>query len=79
MSDPLAEARERMIAKRFGGNAMGAKAGGAGSKKVKASGPANKSGGDDKRISTVFKKMQMTPLNGVEEVNIFKNDGKFIT
>jgi hypothetical protein len=33
---------------------------------------------DDKKLSSVLKKMSMTNINAVEEVNIFKNDGTVI-
>ena len=44
MADAIAEARRAMIEKRFGGNASGAKTGGAGSMRMKAKG-THKSGG----------------------------------
>ena len=72
------EARKAMIAKRFGGNASGARTGGAGSVRNKARGGMKGGGGEDKKLSGVLKKMQMQPLKGVEEVNIFKNDGNVI-
>lgn len=71
----LEAARKAMIAKRFGGNANGANTGGAVRRKHKA---APKSGGDDKKLGSVLKKMSMSPINGVEEVNIFKDDGAVI-
>jgi nascent polypeptide-associated complex subunit beta len=77
MSLSMEEARKAMIAKRFGGNPNGARTGGAGSQRNKSKGNVIK-GGDDKKLSGVLKKMQMTPLKGVEEVNIFKNDGSVI-
>jgi nascent polypeptide-associated complex subunit beta len=77
MGDALEAARQRMIAKRFGGNAQGAKTGGAGSMKLKAKAPL-KSEGDDKKLSAILKKMQATPLANIEEVNIFKSDGNVI-
>lgn len=33
---------------------------------------------DDKKLGSVLKKMQLTNINGVEEVNIFKQDGGVI-
>ena len=33
---------------------------------------------DDKKLSGVLKKMQLQPLNGIEEVNIFLNDGNVV-
>jgi nascent polypeptide-associated complex subunit beta len=71
----MEEARKAMIAKRFGGNANGANTGGAVRRKKKA---AAKTGGDDKKLGSVLKKMSMNAINGVEEVNIFKEDGAVI-
>jgi nascent polypeptide-associated complex subunit beta len=78
MSLSLEEARKAMIAKRFGGNAQGARTGGAGTQRNKSKGGAARSGGEDKKLGTVLKKLGVQPLNGVEEVNIFKNDGNVI-
>jgi len=74
----MEEARKAMIAKRFAGNAAGARTGGAGSQRNKSKGGLKGAGGDDKKLSGVLKKMQMQPLKGVEEVNIFKADGSVI-
>ena len=71
----LEEARRRMIEKRFGGNAKGA----AGDGNVRRKGKGNpKSLGDDKKLGGVLKKLGLTDLKGVEEVNIFKTDGDVI-
>jgi nascent polypeptide-associated complex subunit beta len=78
MSLSLEEARKAMIAKRFGGNPQGARTGGAGTQRNKSKGGAARSGGEDKKLGTVLKKLGVQPLNGVEEVNIFKNDGNVI-
>ena len=77
--EALALARQKMIEKRFGGTASGARVqdGGAGSMRLKAKG-AHKSGGDDLKLGGVLKKMALTPINGMEEVNIFKADGNVI-
>ena len=71
----LEEARRRMIEKRFGGNAKGAASDGNVRRKAKGN---PKSVGDDKKLGGVLKKMGLTNLNGVEEVNIFKTDGNVI-
>mmetsp|Transcript_17387 Transcript_17387/g.29383 ORF Transcript_17387/g.29383 Transcript_17387/m.29383 type:complete len:174 (-) Transcript_17387:183-704(-) len=76
MSD-MEEARKAMIAKRFGGNKNGASTGGTGSVRRKNKGSA-KSGADDKKLSGVLKKLALTDIKGVEEVNIFKGDGSLI-
>eukprot|EP01038_Epipyxis_sp_PR26KG_P006027 gene6027-8299_t len=73
----IIEARKAMIAKRFGGNETGARTGGGGSVRRKTKG-AHKSLGDDKKLGGVLKKMALTNINGVEEVNIFKSDGMVI-
>lgn len=77
MNAAMEEARQKMIEKRFGGNANGAKTGGAGSMRMKAKG-THKSGGDDLKLGGVLKKMGLTAINGIEEVNIFKSDGNVI-
>ena len=33
---------------------------------------------DDKKLNSVLKKMNLNTLNGIEEVNIFKNNGEVI-
>eukprot|EP00286_Rhodomonas_abbreviata_P019005 CAMPEP_0181309350 /NCGR_PEP_ID=MMETSP1101-20121128/11965_1 /TAXON_ID=46948 /ORGANISM="Rhodomonas abbreviata, Strain Caron Lab Isolate" /LENGTH=167 /DNA_ID=CAMNT_0023415825 /DNA_START=26 /DNA_END=529 /DNA_ORIENTATION=+ len=76
MSD-MEAARKAMIEKRFGGNKRGASTGGAGTVRRKNKGVA-KAGGDDKKLGGVLKKMGMTDLKGVEEVNIIKEDGTVI-
>lgn len=73
MSDAVKLAREKMIAKRFGGNKAGAATGGSGSVRQKAKGKGG-GGADASRISSVFKKFQFTDMNGLLEVNIFKGD-----
>lgn len=73
--DAKAKAREAMIAKRFGGNANGAK--GAGGKVMKAV----KKGagiGTDNRLGSVLKKLQMQDMKTLEECNMFKSDGTVI-
>ena len=77
MDASIEEARARMIAARFGGNTHGASTGGQGSVRRKKKG-AIKTVGDDKKLGGVLKKMALQPLNGFEEVNIFKNDGEVI-
>ncbi len=73
----IEEARKAMIAKRFGGNAAGAgtSSGNARRKKVTK---AKVSSADDKKIAGNLKKMNMQPLAGIDEVNMFMNDGQVI-
>lgn len=33
---------------------------------------------DDKKLQSILKKLQVTPVTGVEEVNLFKDDGTII-
>jgi nascent polypeptide-associated complex subunit beta len=79
-SAEIAEARAKMIAKRFGGAAGAATAtGGKGSvrrkKKVSTrSGTAQ----SDAKLNTTLKKLGATNIPGIEEVNFFKEDGKVI-
>ena len=62
MSQSMEEARKAMIAKRFGGNPNGARTGGAGTARNKSKGGLRGTGGDDKKLSAVLKKMQMQQL-----------------
>eukprot|EP00595_Chromulina_sp_UTEXLB2642_P001817 CAMPEP_0196764786 /NCGR_PEP_ID=MMETSP1095-20130614/6855_1 /TAXON_ID=96789 ORGANISM="Chromulina nebulosa, Strain UTEXLB2642" /NCGR_SAMPLE_ID=MMETSP1095 /ASSEMBLY_ACC=CAM_ASM_000446 /LENGTH=147 /DNA_ID=CAMNT_0042121229 /DNA_START=87 /DNA_END=530 /DNA_ORIENTATION=- len=64
-----------MIAKRFGGNANGAKTADGARRNKKT---IHKSGADDKKLQAVLKKMQLNSITGIEEVNIFKNNGEVI-
>ena len=74
----MAEARAKMIAKRFGG-ASSTSTGGKGSvrrkKKVASRSAAAQS---DAKLSTTLKKLGATNIPGIEEVNLFKEDGKVI-
>lgn len=76
-SADIAEARARMIAKRFGGASTST--GGKGSvrrkKKVASRSAAAQS---DAKLSTTLKKLGATNIPGIEEVNLFKEDGKVI-
>ena len=76
-SDALAEARRKMIEKRFGGDPRGAATGGGGStrRKVKAT---VKNVGDDKKLSASLKKMNLQEIKGIEEVNFFRDDDTVI-
>ena len=78
MGDDMAEARAKMIAKRFGGAAP-TSTGGKGSmrrkKKVASRSAAAQS---DAKLSTTLKKLGATNIPGIEEVNLFKEDGKVI-
>ena len=73
----MAAARARMIAKRFGGATTST--GGKGSvrrkKKVASRSAAAQS---DAKLGTTLKKLNATNIPGIEEVNLFKEDGKVI-
>ena len=73
----MAEARAKMIAKRFGGASVST--GGKGSvrrkKKVASRSSAAQS---DAKLGTTLKKLGATNIPGIEEVNLFKEDGKVI-
>lgn len=73
----MAAARAKMIAKRFGGASTST--GGKGSvrrkKKVATRSAAAQS---DAKLSTTLKKLGATNIPGIEEVNLFKEDGKVI-
>lgn len=72
-----AEAREAMIKKRFGGNNNGA-SGGSGNARRKKKSAAKVSGADDKKVSTHLKKLNPQVIPGIEEVNIFTDNGEVI-
>jgi nascent polypeptide-associated complex subunit beta len=73
----MAAARAKMIAKRFGGAST--TTGGKGTvrrkKKVATRSAAAQS---DAKLSTTLKKLGATNIPGIEEVNLFKEDGKVI-
>merc|ERR1719444_375900 len=73
----MAAARAKMIAKRFGGASTST--GGKGSvrrkKKVASRSAAAQS---DAKLGTTLKKLGATNIPGIEEVNLFKEDGKVI-
>jgi nascent polypeptide-associated complex subunit beta len=70
-------AREAMIAKRFGG--VKAQTGGKGSVRRSHKASVKSSGGDvDRKLQTALKKMGATAIPGIEEVNLFKDDGNVV-
>ncbi len=70
----MEKARAAMIAKRFGGNANGAKS----ADGVRRNQTVAKPQQDDKKLSAALKKLNMQNLPGVEEVNIFQSNGNII-
>ena len=74
----MAAARQKMIAKRFGGGAATA-TGGKGSVRRKKKVATRSSGAQtDAKLSAALKKLGATNIPGIEEVNLFKDDGKVI-
>jgi nascent polypeptide-associated complex subunit beta len=77
MTDALAEARAKMIAKRFGGASVST--GGKGSiRRKKKTTSRSSSAQSDAKLSVALKKLGATTIPGIEEVNFFKEDGQVI-
>jgi len=73
----MAAARERMVSKRFGGKS--ASTGGKGSVRRKhKSASRSSSAQSDQKLTAALKKLGATNIPGIEEVNLFKEDGKVI-
>uniref|UniRef100_A0A7S2GUL5 Nascent polypeptide-associated complex subunit beta n=1 Tax=Helicotheca tamesis TaxID=374047 RepID=A0A7S2GUL5_9STRA len=73
----MAEARQRMIAKRFGGASTATGGKGTVRRKKKAASRSSAAQSDVK-LSAALKKLGATTIPGIEEVNLFKEDGKVI-
>jgi nascent polypeptide-associated complex subunit beta len=75
----MAAARQKMIAKRFGGGVASTATGGKGSVRRKKKVATRASGAQtDAKLSAALKKLGATNIPGIEEVNLFKDDGKVI-
>lgn len=72
------EARARMIAKRFGGNANTTTGGKGSIRRKKKVSNRSSAAQSDAKLSTALKKLGATNIPGIEEVNFFKEDGKVI-
>lgn len=73
----MAAARQRMIAKRFGGAT--ANTGGKGAvRRKKKSSARSSSAQSDAKLTGALKKLGATNIPGVEEINLFKDDGNVI-
>ena len=73
----IAEARKKMIAKRFGG--ANAQTGGKGTARRKKKTTSRSSSAQaDAKLSTTLKKLGATNIPGIEEVNLFKDDGRVV-
>ncbi|GLE03334.1 hypothetical protein PINS_up012224 [Pythium insidiosum] len=73
MADEIALARERLAAK-FGD----VRTGGKGTVRRKRKAAHKATAADDKKLSATLKKLGVTNIPGVEEVNLFKADGQVI-
>mmetsp|Transcript_24157 Transcript_24157/g.36712 ORF Transcript_24157/g.36712 Transcript_24157/m.36712 type:complete len:173 (-) Transcript_24157:235-753(-) len=73
----LADARAKMIAKRFGGASAATGGKGAARRKKKAASRSS-SAQSDVKLSAALKKLGATNIPAIEEVNLFKEDGKVI-
>lgn len=73
----VAEAREKMIARRFGG-AQQSRTGGKGTVRRKKKTMHKTATSDDKKLGSTLKKLGVTNIPAIEEVNLFTVDGKVI-
>ncbi|CAN0078870.1 unnamed protein product [Ascophyllum nodosum] len=73
-SSEILAARERMIARRFGG-ANATRTGGVRRKKKNVHKTATS---DDKKLTTTLKRIGVTNIPAIEEVNMFTDDGEVI-
>jgi nascent polypeptide-associated complex subunit beta len=77
MTDEIAAARAKMIAKRFGG--VSASTGGKGTARRKKKSSSRSSGAQsDAKLTVALKKLGATNIPAIEEVNFFKEDGNVI-
>lgn len=75
--DPeIAAARQRMIARRFGGKS--AATGGKGTVRRKHKAVHKTATSDDKKLGSTLKKLGVTNIPAIEEVNLFTSDQKVI-
>lgn len=73
----IADARAKMIARRFGGASVST--GGKGTvRRKKKSNSRSSSAQSDAKLTAALKKLGATSIPGIEEVNFFKEDGKVI-
>jgi len=73
----FAAAREKMIARRFGGSQQ-SRTGGKGSIRRKKKTVHKTATSDDKKLGATLKKLGVTNIPAIEEVNLFTADGKVI-
>lgn len=75
-ADEMAAARQRMIQKRFGGKS--ANTGGKGSARRKKKVTPRAGAQSDAKLTAALKKLGASSIPGVEEINLFREDGKVI-
>ena len=73
----VVQAREKMIARRFGG-AQQSRTGGKGTIRRKKKTMHKTATSDDKKLGSTLKKLGVTNIPAIEEVNLFTSDGKVI-
>jgi len=73
----ITDAREKMIARRFGGSQQ-SRTGGKGSIRRKKKTVHKTATSDDKKLGSTLKKLGVTNIPAIEEVNLFTADGKVI-
>jgi nascent polypeptide-associated complex subunit beta len=73
----VAAAREKMIARRFGG-AQQSRTGGKGSIRRKKKTLHKTATSDDKKLGSTLKKLGVTNIPAIEEVNLFTADGNVV-
>lgn len=73
----VTEAREKMIARRFGGIQQ-SRTGGKGTIRRKKKTLHKTATSDDKKLGSTLKKLGVTNIPAIEEVNLFTADGKVI-
>jgi len=73
VSPEMAAARAKLVAKM-----TGVRTGGAGSARRKRVAHHQSTAVDDKKLQGHLKQLRMSPIPGIDEVNMFKDDGKVI-
>eukprot|EP00617_Octactis_speculum_P020552 CAMPEP_0185750716 /NCGR_PEP_ID=MMETSP1174-20130828/9479_1 /TAXON_ID=35687 /ORGANISM="Dictyocha speculum, Strain CCMP1381" /LENGTH=166 /DNA_ID=CAMNT_0028427353 /DNA_START=351 /DNA_END=851 /DNA_ORIENTATION=+ len=75
--EEMSAARRRMISKRFG-NQSQSRTGGKGTVRRKKKAVHKTATSDDKKLGSTLKKLGVTNIPAIEEVNLFTNDGKVV-
>ncbi|ORY60530.1 NAC domain-containing protein [Pseudomassariella vexata] len=68
---------QEILKKKFGGAAP-SRTGGKGTPRHKQKRTVARSANDDKKLQTTLKKLNVQPIQAIEEVNMFKSDGNVI-